>query len=169
MVAQKLFAKTVRTFRALIYLTVILVSFGTVPELAFAAEAPQPFAAFEADVDIDIEDGELELMTKFKLGPGSNGIDPTKEPVSLQVKGGSGAYSLTIPPGSFKKDRSGFSFQGTVDRVRLRASIRTVRDGAFEFELENERANFKGFANPVTVSLVIGDGGGSQTVKAKIE
>jgi hypothetical protein len=44
-----------------------------------------------------------------------------------------------------------------------------LRDGALEFELENERANLKGFANPVTVSLAIGDHAGSQTVKAKIE
>jgi len=53
--------------------------------------------------------------------------------------------------------------------VKLDASIRPARNGAFEFEVETEGANLKGFANPVTVSLTIGDDGGSRTVKAEIE
>lgn len=162
--------ESVQTFRAAVCLLLILGGFGVVAECAFAAETRQPFAAFNCEVDIDIEDGELELMATFTLAGGSNGIDPTKEVVNLQLKGGAGAYSLTIPVGSFKADNSGRSvFRGTIDRVRLTASVRPARDGAFEFELENERANLKGFANPVTVSLAIGDDGGSRAVKAKIE
>jgi hypothetical protein len=159
----------VRTFRAVVFLSLILIDFGTVPQCAFAAEPQQPFAAFKADVDIDIEDGELELLATFTLGAAGNGIDPTQETVNLQVKGGSGAYSVTLPAGSFKKEGNGFTFRGTIERVILRASIRPLRDGAFEFELENERANLKGFANPVTVSLAIGNDGGSRVVRAKIE
>ncbi len=49
--------------------------------------------------------------------------------------------------------------------MKLDASIRPARNGAFEFEVETEGANLKGFANPVTVSLTIGDDGGSRTVK----
>jgi hypothetical protein len=134
-----------------------------------AAEAQQPFVAFAPDVDIDIEDGELEFTATFTLGPASNGIDPPNEPVNLHLKGGSGVYSVVIPAGSFRKDRGGFAFGGTIEKVRLRAAIRPSRQGAFEFELENERANLKGFANPVTVSLAIGDDGASTTVRAKIE
>ena len=62
-----------------------------------------------------------------------------------------------------------FTFHGTINRVKLEASIRPLRDGAFAFEVQTEGANLKGFANPVTVSLTIGDDGGSRTVKAKIE
>ena len=165
-----LLRESVRTFRAWVCLLVILGEFGTIAECAFAGETRQPFATFDCDVDIDIEDGELELLATFTLGPGSNGIDPTKEVVNLQLKGGSGAYSVIIPAGSFKADRSGRSvFHGTIDRVRLTASILLSREGAFEFGLENERANLKGFASPVTVSLAIGDDGGTKTVKAKIE
>jgi hypothetical protein len=77
---------------------------------------------------------------------------------------------MTIPAGSFKADKSGgFKFQGTINRVRLEASIRPLRGGAFEFEAETEGANLKGMANPVTVSLTIGDDGGSRAVRAKIE
>jgi hypothetical protein len=163
-----MFSESVRKVRAAVYLAAILVDFGTVTEAVFAET--QPFAAFKAEVDIDIEDGELELTSTFSGGPGSNGIDPVKQAVSLQLKGGSGAYSVTIPAGSFITDRSGrFVFQGTIDRVRLSASIRRLREGDFEFVLDNERANLKEFANPVTVSLAIGSHGGSVAVNAKIE
>jgi hypothetical protein len=48
-------------------------------------------------------------------------------------------------------------------------SIRPLRDGAFELEIEGDRVNLKGVANPVAVSLTIGDDGGSASVRAKIE
>jgi hypothetical protein len=171
MIAQPLwFAKSASTLSAAVYTVLTLgLCGGSGGDIGFAAEAQESFAAFKSDVDIDIEDGEVEFMCTFTLGPGSNGIDPSKEAVSLHLKGGSGTYSVTIPAGSFKKDRTGFAFQGTIDGVRLRASFRPQRDGVFAFELENERAKLKGFANPVAVSLVVGDDGGSQTVKAKIE
>ena len=109
-------------------------------------------------------------MLTFTLGAGHNGIDPSAETVSLQVSGGTAAFSVTIPAASFKKDRSGrFAFQGTINRVRMIASIRPLRDGAFEFEIEGERVNLKGVANPVTVNLTIGDDSSSRSVKAKIE
>src|SRR6266536_2483185 len=72
--------------------------------------------------------------------------------------------------GLLQGERAGaFKFQGTINRVKLDASIRPARNGAFEFEVETEGANLKGFANPVTVILTIGDDGGSRTVKAEIE
>jgi hypothetical protein len=137
----------------------------------FAAEAIQPFATFTTrEVDIDIEDGEIEVLASFTLGPGSNGLDVAKEPVSFQVTGGAAVYSVTIPAGSFKMDKSGeFNFLGTINGVKIIASIRQARAGAFEFQVETERANVKGIANPVTVSLTIGDDGGSRAVRAKIE
>ena len=83
---------------------------------------------------------------------------------------GTGAYSVTIPAGSFKKDGSGrFTFEGAINRVKLEASIQPFRSGAFEFAAETEGANLKGFANPVTVSLTIGDDSGRRVVRAKIE
>jgi hypothetical protein len=147
----------------------ILGYFGAV-EGAFAAETHRPFATFNAKVDIDIEDGEIDMRATFTLGAGSNGFDPSKEAVRLQATGGSGGYSVTIPAGSFKTERGGeFKLQGTINRVKLDASVRPARNGAFEFEVETEGANLKGFANPVTLTLIIGDDGGSTTVRAEIE
>jgi hypothetical protein len=158
-----------RMFCAAVSLTSILVYFGGAHGL-YAAQAHQPFSAFNLKVEIDIEDGEIDMMATFTLGAGSNGLDLLKETVSLEVKGGTGAYSVAIPAGSFKKDGSGrFTFQGTINKVKLEASIRPLRDGAFEFEVETEGANLKGFANPVTVSLTIGDDGSVSAVRAKIE
>ncbi len=140
-------------------------------QAVFAAEVLQPFATFTTrEVDIDIEDGEIEVEASCTLGSGSNGLDVAKEPVSFQVRGGIAVYSLTMPAGSFKMNKNGeFNFLGTINGVKIVASIRQARAGAFDFEIVTERANVKGIANPVTVSLTIGDDGGSRTVRAKIE
>jgi hypothetical protein len=53
--------------------------------------------------------------------------------------------------------------------VKLTGSIRPSRGGGFELEAETEGANLKGFANPVTVNLMIGDDHGGRAVSAKIE
>ncbi len=116
----------------------------------FAAEAQQPFAAFNADVDLDIEDAEFELLLSFTLGAGNNGLDLSTESVNLEVTGGKATFSVNIPAGSFKKNRSGnFAYQGTINRVRLMASLRSSRAGAFQFEIEGDRVNLRGVANPV--------------------
>lgn len=157
-------------FYAVFSVTTILLRCGGA-EGVFAAEALQPFATFSTrEVDIDIEDGEIEVLASFTLGPGSNGLNVPKETVSLQLRGGTASYSVTILAGSFKENKSGeFNFLGTINGVKIIASIRPGRVGAFEFEVVTERANVRGIANPVTVSLSIGDDGGSRTVRAKIE
>jgi hypothetical protein len=151
-------SKSVLVFCAAFSVATILFRCGGA-EGVFGAEALQPFATFTTrEVDIDIEDGEIEVEASFTLGSGSNGLDVAKEPVSFQVRGGTAVYSLTMPAGSFK-----------INGVKIVTSIRQARAGAFDFEIVTERANVKGIANPVTVSLTIGDDGGSRTVRAKIE
>jgi hypothetical protein len=136
-----------------------------------AADAVNPFATFStSEVDIDIEDGEIEVTATFTLGPGSNGLDVTKEVVIFQVRGGTAVYSVIVPAGSFRMNKNGaFDYLGTIHGVKIVAAIRPARAGAFEFEIVTERANVRGIANPVTVSLTIGDDGGSRAVRAKIE
>jgi len=165
-----LYQKKGRVFRSVIFLTFILGYFGATAADVSGAKANTPFAAFKPDVDLDIEDGEFELKIPFTLGTGNNGINLQAETVILKVNGGRATFSIKIPPGSFKKDGSGhFTFQGTIDKARMLASIRPLRDSTFEFEIEGDGVNLKGVANPVTVSLMIGDDGGSASVRAKIE
>jgi hypothetical protein len=136
----------------------------------FPDSGAQPFAGFKADVDLDIEDGEFEVLATFTVGAANNGLDLATESVSLAIAGGKAAFSVAIPAGSFKKEKSGqFSYQGWIDKGRVLASIRPLRDGAFQFEIEGDRVNLKGVANPVTVSLTIGDDAGSRAFTAKIE
>jgi hypothetical protein len=143
---------------------------AVVAESLVAAETHRPFGNFKPDVDLDIEDGEFELQIDFTLGPGNNGLDPATEPVILEVKGGKAAFSVTLPAGSLKKNKDGqFGYQGTINKVNILASLQPLRDGAFRLEIEGERVNLKGVANPVTVGLTIGNDAGSTVVKAKIE
>ena len=68
-----------------------------------------PFAAFDAKAEIALRpranDDAFEVKATFTLGPGSDGIAPLTEVVSLQV----GSFSTTIPAGSFKVDKKGDS------------------------------------------------------------
>lgn len=151
---------------AAVSLTLLLTCFASAGGV-LAAEAPLPFAAFSAKVEIDIEDGEVEVWASFTP---SKGLDLSTETVGLQVKGGTAAYSVTFPAGSFKKDKSGgFIFQGTINRVKIEALIKPGRDGGYDFEIQTDGADLKGMANPVSVSLTVGDQGASRTVRAKIE
>ncbi len=155
---------------ALFCLTLLLLYFSAGAEPAFGAEAPRPFAAFNARVEIDIEDGEVEVWAGFTPAAAGKGIDLSAQAVSLQVKGGTGAYSVTFPAGTFKKDGSGtFKFQGTINRVKIESLIRPARDGSYDFEIQTDGASLKGIANPITVNLTVGEDGGSKTVRAKIE
>jgi hypothetical protein len=162
--------KSALRFCAAFSLIIFLFRFGVTQDV-FAAEGLQPFATFAVrEVDIDIEDGEIEMLASFTLGPGSNGLNAAHDPVSLQVIGGAAAYSVIMPAGSFKISKTGeFNFLGTINGVKIIASIRSSRAGTFEFELVTERADVRGMANPVTVNLSIGDDGGGKTVRAKIE
>jgi len=163
-------AKSALRFCAAFALIMLLLRFGVTQDV-FAAEGLQPFATFAVrEVDIDIEDGEIEMLASFTLGRGSNGLNAAKEAVSLQVTGGGAAYSVIMPAGSFKISKTGeLNFVGTINGVKIIASIRSSRAGAFEFELVTERADVRGMANPVTVNLSIGDDGGGKSVRAKIE
>lgn len=135
-----------------------------------AAESPRRFAAFDAKLEIDIEDGEIELMATFALDADSNKFDLVKDSVKVRLAGGSGSYSVTLPPGSFKRDSNeALRFRGTIEGVKLLASLVALRGGAFELELVSEGANLRGMANPVAVTLQIGDNGASRSLRAKIE
>jgi hypothetical protein len=51
-------------------------SFSDINPSLFGAEPHQPFAAFNAKGDIDIEDRENEVITTLTLAVSSNGVDP---------------------------------------------------------------------------------------------
>ena len=133
-----------------------------------------PFAAFTAEVEIELgplaNDDEFEVEATFTLGADSDGIDIPTEIVSLELTGGTGAFSATIPAGSFELDDDGiFEFEGVINGVTLDMEIVPLGGGNFEFQADGEGANLDGTVNPVTVGLTIGNDGGSTTVTAEFE
>ncbi|MFQ5986937.1 MAG: hypothetical protein ACE5KQ_06225 [Thermoplasmata archaeon] len=111
-----------------------------------------------------MEDDEVELEGGFTLGPDSDGIDPVNEDVAVEI----GAYSLTIPKGSFTlDDDEEWEFEGVIDGVEVKMEIELDGDNTFEFEFKVEGATLDGLENPVEISLTIGDDSGTTTAAAE--
>jgi hypothetical protein len=83
-----------------------------------------------------------------------------------------GPYSATLQAGSFKQGPSGtYVFEGTVNGAQLAAAITQTATLRYAFTAGalGTGANVTGGANPVSVSLTIGNDGGNQvTVKPSI-
>jgi hypothetical protein len=132
-----------------------------------------PFAAFTATVEIELvphRDDAFAVQSRFTLGAGSNGIDPLTEEVELALTGGTASFTTTIPAGSFTRDNQGrFKFEGTINGVNLQAQITPLGGNDFKGKVEGEHADLTGIANPVTVTLTIGNDRGSITVRGESE
>ena len=129
-----------------------------------------PFSAFRAKLEIDLDkkpnEDRFELQSSFTLGHASNGINPAAEKVKLQI----GAFTTTIPPGSFKGTGFGpFKFRGVIDGVILKVLIEPTGTKRYAFLAKARDANLTGSVNPVTVTLTIGDDSGMTSVKADID
>jgi hypothetical protein len=140
----------------------------------FFTEQPKivvPIAAFAPKVEIELgpsgaNKDEFEVKASFTLGAHSNGINPLTEDVSLRV----GTFSTTIPAGSFRRDKKGrFKFETIIDVGVFEAVIRPLGGYRFEFKAEGEGFDLGAIANPVNVSVTIGDDGGSANVTAEFE
>jgi YVTN family beta-propeller protein len=133
-----------------------------------------PFLAFSAKLAIDLEHNSnkdrFELQSHFTLSSTAPTIDPVVEPVALQI----GTFSITIPPGSFKKHQGenegeSFTFHGVIDGVRLEALIRQTGTLRYAFNGKARDANLAGTVNTVYVTLIIGDNSGATSVTADID
>ncbi|MGH6852607.1 MAG: YncE family protein, partial [Methylocella sp.] len=137
-----------------------------------------PFLAFNAKLAIAFgaapNEDSLNLHSHFTLRSAAPGIHPHREPVTVQV----GTFSITIPPGSFKKhgdgdgdDRAGglFTFKGVIDGVRLDALIKQTGTLRYEFLANARHANLTGTKNEVYVTLTIGGDSGATSVNADID
>jgi YVTN family beta-propeller protein len=140
-----------------------------------------PFLAFNAKLEIELErqpnKDSFELESHFTLSStASNGIHPLTEAVTLQI----GTFSITIPPGSFRRHEDGgeddhahedgsFTFHGVIDGVRLKALIKRTGTLRYAFLAKAKGADLTGTKNPVQVMLTIGDDRGTASVKADID
>jgi hypothetical protein len=124
-----------------------------------------PFASFTGKLDVTVSTGSFGLTSNFTLGAGTGGINPVTQPVTLQI----GPYSVTIPAGSFEKNKKGaFVYSGIIGGVALELRINPVGGNSFTLQAEGSGANLGGISNPVTVMLTIGNDAGSTQITAEI-
>jgi hypothetical protein len=120
-----------------------------------------PFAASFAKLEIAKKG--FDLKESFTLGTNSNGINPIKQNVTLQI----GTFSVTIPAGSFRQNPNRrFAFEGVINGVRLEVQIVPLGNNLFTFKAEGTGVDLTGLTNPVTVVLTIGNNSGTTTVTA---
>ncbi|MFO1370942.1 MAG: HYR domain-containing protein [Candidatus Competibacteraceae bacterium] len=124
------------------------------------------FSTFSVDrLGIDQRHNTLFLVSKFTLGPTSNGINPVNEPVTLTIAN----FTTTIPAGAFRKGRNGvYAFAGKINNVAIEALIIPLGNNRFGFQAAAYGANLTGTRNPVTVRLTIGNDQGTTSVNAII-
>ena len=100
------------------------------------------------------------LISGFRLGPGSNGIDPATERVETAI----GGVSLTLPGGSFAKMLGGWTYRGRVDGVDWTITIDRLLAGQYLLAATASRLDLKRPAGPIDVRITIGDDEGERTV-----
>jgi hypothetical protein len=137
-----------------------------------ATPNPTPFAALTASLELKFApriDDTFDLQSNFTLSTASDGIDPLTEDVTLELTGETGSFTTTIPADSFTRDKKGrFEFKGEVDGVKLDATLTPLGSQQYAFTAAGKQADLSGIANPVTVTLTIGDDRGSITVTATV-
>ena len=149
--------------------TLYVVELGADQIVKITAAANEPFAAFRAKAKIKVIGGKFHVKGRFALGGNSNGIGLGSEDISFGLAGGTGGASVTIPAGAGHVNRHGtFRFRGTIDGIKLHLKIKPTRHDSFTLTIRGKDANFNGIANPVSVSLRIGDDEGSVEVTARI-
>ena len=151
-------------------------AFDTLASATFSVSVsvPTPFTAFTTKLELTMGPSpsrdSFELDGTVTLGSGSNGIAPLTENVSLVLEGGRGAFTTTIPAGSFRARRDGrLTFEGRIDGVALEIRISPVSSTQFRFQAEGTAAYLSGIANPVVVTLTLGDDSGTTSVTAQMQ
>ena len=120
-------------------------------------------AALSANVAIIAIHNQFTVSGQFA---GSAGIDPLTQTVTLRV----GAFSITIPAGSFQRDPIGhYVFGGNINGAQLAGSIWSQNGNRYLFGFTGRDAKGLPTVNPVEVHLAIGSYGGVASVTAKIE
>ena len=119
-----------------------------------------PFANFSARLQANMNEEEnddtFQVNASFALGQGNDGINPSAEPVILQV----GKISKRIPAGSFTKNKQGvFNFDGVIEGTKIKATL-TPKKGGYDFQAIGTGANLNESELPLFLGLTIGNDAG---------
>lgn len=126
-----------------------------------------PFASFTAELAIFTQKPYgYALIAEFTPGASSTGLNPATEAVTLQIA----TYMVTIPAGSFKQvgmgTRAPYSYEGTINGVTTGVVITPLGGNRYGFAAAGSPVNLTGATNPVTVTITIGNNGGTTAVNA---
>jgi uncharacterized repeat protein (TIGR03803 family) len=131
---------------------------GTVFEITTTV----PFAYFS--VKLNTTSGSprtIEMKAPFTLGDGAAAIDPVAQGMTLTV----GTYTLTIPPGAFRMTNGRmWIYQGTINGVTIEAHIQQTGTNSYQLQLVASGVDLTSLANPVPVTLTIGNNDGTTQV-----
>jgi hypothetical protein len=131
----------------------------------FSFAAGIPFSRFGGGLLIDPDAGVFYLSGGFRLSPGG-GINPVTEPVTFKV----GSYSVTLPPGSFVKYKTGHVYQKTVNRIFLCVFIKFISTpGSYALLANRIGGTLTSTTSPVPVALAIRNDSGTAQMKAKFD
>jgi uncharacterized repeat protein (TIGR03803 family) len=131
---------------------------------------PITFSAFTAMLTIQFggtpNQDAFGFGSNFTLSSTAPAINPVTQPVTLQV----GTSTITIPIGSFVKQKDGsFAFKGVIiGSASLEALIKQTGTLRYAFQAKATGANLTGTTNPVPVTLTIGNNSGTASVTATI-
>jgi hypothetical protein len=121
-----------------------------------------PFSRFKGSMKIDPDGGVFYLMSGFILGPGGM-IDPATELVTFSV----GNYSVTLPPGSFIRQSTGYVYKKTVNGIFLCMFFKfTSTPGIYELTSNRVGGTLTTTTSPVPVTLSIGNNAGTTDMNA---
>ena len=127
-----------------------------------ACVPPTPFNAMTAKLSISSYQPLFNITINFTLGTNSNGINPLLETVTLQINN----FTVSIPPGSFVENTPGtFTFSGTINGVKITASIVQTGPDSFIFKASGNPNLSKTKPDPATVTLTIGNDSGTTSVR----
>jgi hypothetical protein len=133
----------------------------------FQACTTTQFSSFSGLLTIYPKVPSFSINSSFTLGGSSNGINPPTKQVIVQI----GAYSVTIPPGSFVLSSPGtYSFVGVINGVNLTLLIRNTSGNNYIFGAIGKNVDLTAInpAGPVGLTLTIGDDSGTATVNPVI-
>ena len=124
-----------------------------------------PFSRFGGSLLIDPDAGVFYLNGGFSLGHGGS-INPPTEPVTFSV----GSYSVTLPPGSFIRYKTGYVYQKTVNHIFLGVFIKlTSSPSTYQLLVNRKGGTLTSTTSPVPVTLTIGYNSGTARMKARFD
>jgi uncharacterized repeat protein (TIGR03803 family) len=131
---------------------------------AFELTQTVPFSTFTAKLDITSGPPPgFQFKGELTLGAGAPAVDPTTQGLTLTV----GTYSVTVPASAFQQTKKGwYVYEGTINGVALQMRLSQTGSNTYQLQAQGSGVDLSSLSDPVTVSLTLGNNGGTTQVNA---